>query len=221
MKNTIAIALAALGSAAPAVLAQGLHPVSDVRTVNPTTTSTSTTTTTTASEATATATATSSEMQTATIVVEVPTLDRLNPFQRFVIDPNERQNDPARFEIRVDGTIRNYQNVTNGFVRAQRYVADRLEEARLAWLRENAGITSHAGEKAGSEQAAITPRATITMPEGASGGGGFRVQAPQADRARLVAALERMKAHQASVRAAAVPAEETEEDPETAVASAN
>lgn len=202
MKNTIAIALAALGSAAPSALAQGLHPVSDVRTVE------------------ATTAATESENVTS-IVVEVPTLDRLNPFQRFVIDPNERQNDPARFEIRVDGTIRNYQNVTNGFVRAQRYVADRLEEARLAWLRENAGITSHAGEKVGSEQAAITPSATITLPEGASGGGGFRVQAPQADRSSLVAALERMKAHQASVRAAAAPAEQTEEEAETTVASAH
>lgn len=202
MKNTIAIALAALGLAAPSALAQGLHPVSDVRTVE------------------ATTAATESENVTS-IVVEVPTLDRLNPFQRFVIDPNERQNDPARFEIRVDGTIRNYQNVTNGFVRAQRYVADRLEEARLAWLRENAGITSHAGEKVGSEQAAITPSATITLPEGASGGGGFRVQAPQADRSSLVAALERMKAHEASIRAAAAPAEQTEEEAETTVASAN
>lgn len=202
MKNTIAIALAALGSAAPSALAQGLHPVSDVRTVD------------------ATTAATESETVTS-IVVEVPTLDRLNPFQRFVIDPNERQNDPARFEIRVDGTIRNYQNVTNGFVRAQRYVADRLEEARLAWLRENAGITSHAGEKVGSEQAAITPRATITLPEGASGGGGFRVQAPQADRSNLVAALERMKAHEASIRAASAPAEPAEEEAETTVASAH
>lgn len=202
MKNTIAIALAALGSAAPSALAQGLHPVSDVRTVE------------------ATTAATESENVTS-IVVEVPTLDRLNPFQRFVVDPNERQNDPARFEIRVDGTIRNYQNVTNGFVRAQRYVVDRLEEARLAWLRENAGITSHAGEKVGSEQAAITPSATITLPEGASGGGGFRVQAPQADRSSLVAALERMKAHQASIRAAAAPVEQTEEEAETTVASAN
>lgn len=202
MKNTIAIALMALGAAAPSALAQGLHPVSDVRTVE------------------ATTAATESETVTS-IVVEVPTLDRLNPFQRFVIDPNERQNNPARFEIRVDGTIRNYQNVTNGFVRAQRYVADRLEEARLAWLRENAGITSHAGEKVGSEQAAITPSATITMPEGASGGGGFRVQAPQADRSNLVAALERMNAHRATVRAAAAPAEETEEVAETTVASAN
>lgn len=201
MKNTIAIALMALGAAAPSALAQGLHPVSDVRTVEA-------------------ASASDDGEQPTRIVVEVPTLDRLNPFQRFVIDPNERQNDPARFEIRVDGTIRNYQNVTNGFVRAQRYVADRLEEARLAWLRENAAVASHAGEKVGSEQAAITPRATITMPEGASGGGGFRVQAPQADRSNLVAALERMKAHRASVRAAAVPAEETEEA-ETTVASAN
>lgn len=202
MKNTIAIALMALGAAAPAALAQGLHPVSDVRTVEA-------------------ATASDEAEQPTRIVVEVPTLDRLNPFQRFVIDPNERQNDPARFEIRVDGTIRNYQNVTNGFVRAQRYVADRLEEARLAWLRENAAVTSHAGEKVGSEQAAITPRATIRMPEGSSGGGGYRVQAPQADRAQLVAALERMKAHEASVRAAAAPAEKTEEETETTVASAD
>lgn len=202
MKNTIAIALMALGAAAPAALAQGLHPVSDVRTVEA-------------------ATASDEAEQPTRIVVEVPTLDRLNPFQRFVIDPNERQNDPARFEIRVDGTIRNYQNVTNGFVRAQRYVADRLEEARLAWLRENAAVTSHAGEKVGSEQAAITPRATIRMPQGSSGGGGYRVQAPQADRAQLVAALERMKAHEASVRAAAAPAEKTEEETETTVASAD
>lgn len=202
MKNTIAIALMALGAAAPAALAQGLHPVSDVRTVEA-------------------ATASDEAEQPTRIVVEVPTLDRLNPFQRFVIDPNERQNDPARFEIRVDGTIRNYQNVTNGFVRAQRYVADRLEEARLAWLRENAAVTSHAGEKVGSEQAAITPRATIRMPQGSSGGGGYRVQAPQADRAQLVAALERMKAHGASVRAAAAPAEKTEEETETTVASAD
>lgn len=202
MKNTIAIALMALGAAAPAALAQGLHPVSDVRTVEA-------------------ATASDQAEQPTRIVVEVPTLDRLNPFQRFVIDPNERQNDPARFEIRVDGTIRNYQNVTNGFVRAQRYVADRLEEARLAWLRENAAVTSHAGEKVGSEQAAITPRATIRMPQGSSGGGGYRVQAPQADRAQLVAALERVKAHEASVRAAAAPAEKTEEQTETTVASAD
>lgn len=202
MKNTIAIALMALGAAAPAALAQGLHPVSDVRTVEA-------------------ATASDEAEQPTRIVVEVPTLDRLNPFQRFVIDPNERQNDPARFEIRVDGTIRNYQNVTNGFVRAQRYVADRLEEARLAWLRENAAVTSHAGEKVGSEQAAITPRATIRMPQGSSGGGGYRVQAPQADRAQLVAALERVKAHEASVRAAAAPAEKTEEETETTVASAD
>ena len=202
MKNTIAIALMALGAAAPAALAQGLHPVSDVRTVEA-------------------ATASDEAEQPTRIVVEVPTLDRLNPFQRFVIDPNERQNDPARFEIRVDGTIRNYQNVTNGFVRAQRYVADRLEEARLAWLRENAAVTSHAGEKVGSEQAAITPRATIRMPQGSSGGGGYRVQAPQADRAQFVAALERVKAHEASVRAAAAPAEKTEEETETTVASAD
>jgi hypothetical protein len=206
MKNTIAIALIGFGAAAPMALAQGLHPVSDVRTVEA-------------------ATAGDQGEQPAHIVVEVPTLDRLNPFQRFVIDPNERQNDPARFEIRVDGTIRNYQNATNSFVRAQRYVADRLEEARLAWLRENAAVTSHAGERAEGERTAITPRATIRMPEGASGGGGYRVQAPQqADRAQLVAALERMRAHEASVRAAAAPAEETEateQAAEATVASAN
>jgi|GEM_PF-4618046 len=198
MKNTIAIALVALGAAAPAALAQGLHPVSDVRTIEA-------------------ATASNQGERPTHIVVEVPTLDRLNPFQRFVIDPNVRQNDPDRFEIRVDGTIRNYQNVTNGFVRAQRYVADRLEEARLAWLRENTAVTSHAGEKVGSEQAAITPRATIRMPEGSSGGGGYRVQAPAGSRAQLVAALERMRAHEANVRAAAVPATETE--PQTEVAT--
>lgn len=213
MKKTTAIALMALGAAAPAALAQGLHPVSDVRTLEA-------------------ATASHQSERPTHIVVEVPTLDRLNPFQRFVIDPNVRQNDPARFEIRVDGTIRNYQNATNGFVRAQRYVADRLEEARLAWLRENAAITSHAGEKVGSEQAAITPRATIRMPEGSSGGGGYRVQAPAGNRAQLVAALERMKAHEATVRAAAAPAAEvqpqtqvaedgTEETIETTVASAD
>ncbi len=194
MKNTIAIALMALGAAAPAALAQGLHPVSDVRTVQA-------------------ATAGDDAEQPTHIVVEVPTLDRLNPFQRFMIDPNERQNDPARFEIRVDGTIRNYSRVTNGFVRGQRYVADRLEEARLAWLRENAAVTSHAGERAEGERTAITPRATIRMPEGASGGGGFRVQAPQrADRSQLVAALERMKAHEASVRASASAETEVAQD---------
>lgn len=189
MKNRTVIALLALSVTAGSALAQGLHPVSDVRTVEAATTSSET-------------------QETTHIVVEVPTLDRLQPFQRFVINPHERQNDPARFEIRVDGTIRNYARVTNGFVRAQRYVADRLEEARLAWLRENAAVTSHAGERVGADRAAIVPRATIRMPEGASGGGGFRVQAPAADRARLVAALERMKAHRATVRAAAQPTQE-------------
>jgi hypothetical protein len=185
MKNTTAIALLALGAMAGSAFAQGLHPVSDVRTVDA-----------------ATAGDTATEQDTR-IVVEVPTLDRLNPFQRFVINPYERQNDPARFEIYVDGTIRNYRNVTNGFVRAQRYVADRLEEARIAWLRENAAIASHAGEKVGQERTAIQPRATIRMPEGASGGGGFRVEAPAADRARLVAALDRVQAHRARLREAA------------------
>lgn len=189
MKTRSVIALLALSATAGSALAQGLHPVSDVRTVE--------------------AATTSSEIQETThIVVEVPTLDRLQPFQRFVINPHERQNDPTRFEIRVDGTIRNYARVTNGFVRAQRYVADRLEEARLAWLREHAAVTSHAGDRVGDDRAAIVPRATIRMPEGASGGGGFRVEAPAADRARLVAALERMKAHRATVRAAARPTQE-------------
>ena len=189
MKNGTAIALLACGAMAGSALAQGLHPVSDVRTVE--------------------AATSSSDAQGETrIVVEVPTMDRLEPFQRFVINPHERQNDPSRFEIRVDGTIRNYARVTNGFVRAQRYVADRLEEARLAWLRENAAVTSYAGERVGADRAAIVPRATIRMPEGASGGGGFRVQAPTSDRARLVAALERMKAHEATVRASAEPEQE-------------
>ncbi|MFI4915745.1 MAG: hypothetical protein ACIAS6_04470 [Phycisphaerales bacterium JB060] len=196
MKNRTAIAVLAIAAVAGSATAQGLHPISDVRTVEAATSSDT------------------SERDTR-IMVEVPTMDRLNPFQRFVINPYERQNDPARFEIRVDGTIRNYANATNGFVRAQRYVADRLEEARIAWLRENAAVASHAGEQVGSEAAAITPRATITMPEGASGGGGFRVQAPKADRARLVAALERMEAHRAAARAT------TEPERETAVASAD
>lgn len=196
MKNRTAIAVLAIAAAAGSTMAQGLHPVSDVRTVEA-------------------ATASDASERDTRIVVEVPTMDRLQPFQRFVINPHERQNDPARFEIRVDGTIRNYANATNSFVRAQRYVADRLEEARIAWLRENAAVTSHAGENVGSEQAAITPRATITMPEGASGGGGFRVQAPAADRARLVAALERMEAHRAAARATTEPVRES------AVASAD
>ena len=189
MKNRLAIALLAMSTTAGSAIAQGLHPVSDVRTVEA-------------------ATASSETEGTTHIVVEVPTLDRLQPFQRFVINPHVRQNDPTRFEIRVDGTIRNYARVTNGFVRAQRYVADRLEEARLAWLRENAAVTSHAGERVGADRAAIVPRATIRMPEGASGGGGFRVQAPASDRSRLVAALERMKAHRATVRASAEPKQE-------------
>ena len=194
MKNGIAISLVAplallgtaLGSASLAHAQQGLYPVSDVRTVH----------------------GGQSEQAEApeTVVVEVPTLDRLNPFQRFVIDPMQRQDAPERFEIRVDGTIRNYARVTNGFVRAQRYIAERLEEARQAWLKEHGhvgGVASHAGPQPQGERAAITPRATIRMPEGASGGGGFRVQAPAADRAQLVAALERLRAHRAAARSAA------------------
>ena len=111
MKNRTVIALLALSATAGSALAQGLHPVSDVRTVEAATTSSET-------------------QETTHIVVEVPTLDRLQPFQRFVINPHERQNDPARFEIRVDGTIRNYARVTNGFVRAQRYVADRARRGK-------------------------------------------------------------------------------------------
>ena len=180
MKNRLVIACAAGAALALAsgALAQGLHPVSDVRTVE--------------------AGASSQAEMPASVVVEVPTLDRLMPFQRFAIDPAVRQNAPERFEIRVDGTIRNYSRVTNGFVRAQRYVADRLEEARLAWLREQGhvgGVVTHQGQGAEHARTAIEPRATIRMPEGASGGGGFRVQAPQADRAQLVAALNRIRAH--------------------------
>ena len=185
MKTGFAIPLVALLVAAPCALAQGLHTVSDVRTVN----------------------AGSSEQadKPDSVVVEVPTLDRLMPFQRFVIDPNERQNAPERFEIRVDGTIRNYSRITNGFVRGQRYVAERLEEARIAWLRENGhvgGVASFGGASPEAARAAITPRATIRVPAGASGGGGFRVEAPTNNRAQLVAALNRMRAHQAAAQSA-------------------
>jgi len=195
MKNSCAIPLVALLIATPVVMAQGLHPVSDVRTVR----------------------AGSEEAVTPErVVVEVPTLDRLMPFQRFVIDPSVRQNAPDRFEIRVDGTIRNYARVTNGFVRAQRYVAERLEEARLAWLKEHGhvgGVASHSGPQPQGERAAITPRATIRMPEGATGGGGFRVQAPAGNHAQLVAALERIRAHRAAAQEA--------RDRETRVANAD
>lgn len=184
MKNRRVIACAALAALSSAALAQGLHPISDVRTVGA-------------------GDAAQAEIP-AHVVVEVPTLDRLMPFQRFAIDPAEVQNHPERFEIRVDGTIRNYARVTNGFVRAQRYVADRLEEARIAWLREQGhvgGVVTHQGQGAEDARTAIEPRATIRMPEGASGGGGFRVQAPQADRAQLVAALNRIRAHRDAAQA--------------------
>lgn len=184
MKNRLAFAWLALAAAAPVALAQGLHPVSDVRTIEA-------------------ASATTPAAVPQRVVVEVPTLDRLLPFQRFVIDPTQRQNAPERFEIRVDGSIRNYARVTNGFVRAQRYVADRLEEARIAWLKDNGhvgGVVTHGGPAASGEQAAIQPRATIRMPQGSSGGGGYRVQAPTTDRARLVAAMRRIEQHRASAQ---------------------
>ena len=184
MKNRLVIAWLALPFAAPLALAQGLHPVSDVRTVEA-----------------APAPARAEVPQRA--IVEVPTLDRLLPFQRFVIDPTVRQNAPDRFEIRVNGTIRNYARVTNGFVRAQRFVADRLEEARVDWLKDNGhvgGVMTRVGAEAGREQASIQPRAILRMPQGSSGGGGYRVQAPTADRARLVAALERLEQHRTSVQ---------------------
>lgn len=186
MKNRRVIACAALAALASGALAQGLHPISDVRTVEA-------------------GQAAQAEMP-ARVVVEVPTMDRLMPFQRFAIDPAVVQNRPERFEIRVDGTIRNYARVTNGFVRAQRYVADRLEEARIAWLREQGhvgGVATYEGQGAGEQRAAIEPRATIRMPEGASGGGGFRVQAPASDRERLVAAMDRLRAHRQAAQGAA------------------
>ncbi|MEQ8844530.1 MAG: hypothetical protein RIB58_06720 [Phycisphaerales bacterium] len=178
MKNRRVIACAALAALTTGAFAQGLHPISDVRTIEA-------------------GDAAQAEMP-ASVVVQVPTLDRLMPFQRFAIDPSVVQNRPERFEIRVDGTIRNYARVTNGFVRAQRYVADRLEEARIAWLREQGhvgGVATYEGQGAEDARAAIEPRATIRMPEGASGGGGFRVQAPSNNRAQLVAALNRIRAH--------------------------
>lgn len=196
MKNRRVIALAAIAALSSGALAQGLHPVSDVRTVEA-------------------GSAGQAEMP-ASVIVEVPTLDRLEPFQRFAIDPAAVQNHPERFEIRVDGTIRNYARVTNGFVRAQRYVADRLEAARIAWLRDNGhvgGVASYEGEGASDEQAAIAPRATIRMPQGSSGGGGFRVQAPNTNREQLVAAMNRLRAHREAAQADA--------EPETQVASAN
>ena len=183
MKTGFAIPLVALLVAAPCALAQGLHPVSDVRTVN--------------------AGASEQAEKPDAVVVEVPTLDRLMPFQRFVIDPSQPQNAAERFEIRVDGTIRNYSRITNGFVRGQRYVAERLEEARIAWLRENGhvgGVASFGGPDPASARAAIEPRATIRIPEGASGGGGFRVEAPASNRAQLVAALERIRAQRAAAQ---------------------
>ncbi len=183
MKTGFAIPLVALLVAAPCALAQGLHPVSDVRTVN--------------------AGASEQAEKPDAVVVEVPTLDRLMPFQRFVIDPSQPQNAAERFEIRVDGTIRNYSRITNGFVRGQRYVAERLEEARIAWLRENGhvgGVASFGGPDPESARAAIEPRATIRIPEGASGGGGFRVEAPASNRAQLVAALERIRAQRAAAQ---------------------
>lgn len=184
MKNRLAIAWLVLAPAAPLAMGQGLHPVGDVRTVEA-------------------ARASAPAQVPQRVVVEVPTLDRLMPFQRFAIDPSQRQNAPERFEIRVDGTIRNYARVTNGFVRAQRYVADRLEEARLAWLKDNGhegGVVTHGGAEAGDERTAIQPRATIRMPQGSSGGGGYRVQAPTTDRARLVAAMQRIQEHRAMAR---------------------
>jgi len=167
------------------------------------------------------------------VVVEVPTLERLRPFQRFVINPWERQDDPARFEIRERGTIRNAENITNPFVRGPRFVAERLEEARLAWLRENGyvgGVRSfRAADRDGDGPP--TPRATIRLPEGASGGGGYRVQggpgAPAAaDRDALLAALTRMREHRARVvTAEAAPADdnasESESESEPTVAAAD
>ncbi|GIW74790.1 MAG: hypothetical protein KatS3mg103_1312 [Phycisphaerales bacterium] len=190
-----ALAVLALAQAAAHAHAQahtqarGLYPVADVRTVCA------------QCQACGGADGGQGELPKA-ILVEVPTLDRLMPYQRFAIDPSVRQNDPQRFEIRVDGTIRNSARTTNAFVRAQRYVADRLEEARLAWLKAHGhlgGVTTHHGRDAQADRPPIQPRATIRMPEGSTGGGGFRVQAPAADRSQLVAALQRLHAHRRSV----------------------
>ena len=199
MKNTTVSTCAALaafglatGGLASGALAQGLNPVSDVRTIE-------------AGEATA-------EQMPERIIVEVPTLDRLNPFQSFAIDPAQRQDVQGRFEIRVDGTIRNYARATNSFVRAHRYIAERLEEARQAWLLEFGyvgGVVTVEGEDAEDSRTAIEPRATIRMPEGASGGGGFRVQAPGADRQQLVAAMNRLRAHRQAAQSEAASQAQT------------
>lgn len=150
------------------------------------------------------------------ITVEVPTRERLRPFRQFVINPWERQNDPARFEIRGGGTqgdIRNYSRVTNPFLRNFRFTADRLEEARQAWLRDNGyvgGVRSFGGSAETATSELPQPRATIRMPAGSSGSGGYRVRLPDREHSVLRAMIARMHEERVQARKNAADQSATE-----------
>lgn len=139
-------------------------------------------------------------------VVQIRGLTPWEPRVDVVINPWVRQDGPIFDNFREYGANDGPYLGTNPATRAIEITQERLERARQQWLRDNGwvgGVATHVNPAPAGEGSAEAPkpRATIRMPAGSSGGGNFRVEAPEGAAARD--ALARIEARRQSLAQAA------------------